>query len=248
MHLTGKVDNTASVEINGKLNPLNQKLPTELSVLFKDIDLHPTGPYSVRFLGYRLTKGKLSLDLRYSLADRKLKSTNVIIVDQLMLGEKMPGPDATKLPIKLAIAVLKDRNGKIELNVPIDGSIDDPNFHLGNVISRAIVNVLTKIVTSPFAALGAVFGGKGEEMSYQDFDAGRSELLPASAEKLDTLVKGLYERPGLQLEIEGSIDPKTDLTGLRRQKLEKSFRVAKWNTLRKSDQTQTTADSIQADS
>ena len=245
LHLTGKVDNTAPVEITGKLNPLNQKLPTELSILFKDIDLHPTGSYSVKFLGYRLNKGKLSLDLRYSLADRKLKSTNVIIVDQLMLGEKIPGPDATKLPIKLAVAVLKDRNGKIELDVPIDGSIDDPNFHLGKVISRAIVNVLTKIVTSPFAALGAVFGGKGEEISFQDFEPGHSELLPASAEKLDALVKGLYERPGLQLEIEGSIDPKTDLAGLRRQKLEKRFRLAKWNSLRKSDQTETRPESIQ---
>lgn len=245
LHLTGKVDNTAPVEITGKLNPLNQKLPTELSVLFKDIDLHPTGPYSVKFLGYRLNKGKLSLELRYNLADRKLKSTNIITIDQLMLGEKIPGPDATKLPIKLAIAVLKDRNGKIQLDVPIDGSIDDPNFHLGKVISRAIVNVLTKIVTSPFSALGAVFGGKGEEISYQDFDPGRSELLPASTEKLDTLVKGLYERPGLQLEIEGSIDPKTDLAALRRQKLDKTFRFTKWNSQRKSEQAQTTVDSMQ---
>ncbi|MDB6059451.1 MAG: hypothetical protein JWO95_3295 [Verrucomicrobiales bacterium] len=245
LHLTGKVDNTAGVEITGKLNPLNQKLPTELNILFKDIDLHPTGPYSVKFLGYRLNKGKLSLDLQYNLTDRKLKSKNVIILDQLILGEKIPGPDASKLPIKLAIAVLKDRNGKIELDVPIDGSIDDPSFHLGKVIRGAILNVLTKIVTSPFSALGAVFGGKGEEISYQDFDPGHSELLAASAEKLDTLVKGLYERPGLQLEIEGSIDPKTDLTAMRRQTLEKTFRLTKWNTLRKSDQTESKPESVQ---
>ncbi len=245
LHLIGKVDNTAPVEITGKLNPLNQKQPTELNILFKAIDLHPTGPYSVKFLGYRLNKGKLSLDLRYNLADRKFKSSNVIVVDQLMLGEKISGPDATKLPIKLAIAVLKDRNGKIELDVPIDGSIDDPSFHLGKVIRGAILNVLTKIVTSPFAALGAVFGGKGDEISFQDFEPGRSELLPASVEKLDALVNGFYERPGLQLEVEGSIDSKTDLTALRRQKLEKNFRLTKWNAMRKSDQSDTKPESIQ---
>ncbi|MGZ4974038.1 MAG: DUF748 domain-containing protein, partial [Limisphaerales bacterium] len=245
IRLTGKVDNTAPVEITGKLNPLNQKQPTELNILFKDIDLHPTGPYSVKFLGYRLNKGKLSLDLRYTLTDRKLTSSNVIVLDQLMLGEKISGPDAMKLPIKLAIAVLKDRNGKIELDVPIDGSIDDPSFHLGKVIRGAILNVLTKIVTSPFSALGAVFGGRGEEISFQDFEPGHNELLPASVEKLDALVKGLYERPGLQLEIEGSIDSKTDLTALRRQKLEKNFRLTKWNAMRKSDQSDTKPESIQ---
>ena len=245
LRLVGKVDATAPVEITGKLNPLNQKQPTELNILFKDIDLHPTGPYSVKFLGYRLNKGKLSLELHYNLTERKLTSTNIIVVDQLMLGEKIPGADATKLPIKLAIAVLKDRNGKIQLDVPIDGSVDDPSFHLGKVIRGAIVNVLTKIVTSPFAALGAVFGGKGEEISFQDFEPGHSDLLPASIEKLDALVKGLYERPGLQLEVEGSVDSKTDLTALRRQNLDRNFRLTKWNAMRKSDQAETKPESIQ---
>ncbi len=243
--LAGKVDETAPVEITGKLTPFNQKQPTEIKISFKNVDLHPAGPYTGKFLGYRLNKGKLSMDLTYNIAEGKLKSQNRIVLDQLMLGEKVESAEATKLPVRLAIAVLKDRNGRIELDVPIDGSLDDPQFHLGKVISRALLNVVTKIITSPFAALSAVFGGKGEEISFQEFDPGSSELLPASTEKLDTLVKGLYERPGLQVEIEGSVDPVTDLDALRRLKLQKEFLTRKWKSLRKSEQARVKPDEVQ---
>lgn len=240
VNLLGKVDKSAPVEITGKLSLLNQKQPTELKIAFKNVDLHSAGPYSGKFLGYRLNKGKLSMDLTYHVAERKLRSQNLIVLDQLMLGERVESPDAIKLPVRLAIAVLKDRNGRIELDVPIDGSLDDPEFHLGKIINGAILDVITKIVTSPFAALSAVFGGKSEEMSFQEFYPGSSELLPASIEKLDTLVKGLYERPGLQLEIEGSVDPNTDLNALRSQKLQNEFRTKKWKSLRKSEQARVT--------
>jgi hypothetical protein len=245
LNLAGKVGETAPVEITGKVNPFDQKQPAEFKISFKDVDLHPVGPYTGKFLGYRLNKGKLSMELNYHLADNKLKSENLIVLDQLMLGEKVESAEATKLPVRLAIAVMKDRNGRIELNVPIDGSLDDPQFHLGKVISRAVINIFTKIVTSPFAALGAVFGGKGEEISFQEFDAGSSELLPASAQKLDALVKGLYERPGLQVEIEGSIDPRTDLDALRKLKLQREFRTKKWKSLRKSEQARMKPDDVQ---
>jgi hypothetical protein len=153
-------------------------------------------------------------------------------------------PDATKLPVRLAVAILKDREGKIKLDVPIEGSIDDPQFRLHKVIVSAIESLLTKIVTSPFAALSAVFGGKGEELSYQEFAPGSSELQPGSKEKLDSLAKGLYERPGLQLEIQGSIDPDSDREGLRREKLEQRIRTAEWASLRKSERETLTADKV----
>jgi hypothetical protein len=245
INLRGKVEKTGPVAITGRLNPLNQKQPTELKVTFEDVDLHSAGPYSGKFLGYRLNKGKLSMKLEYQVAEGKLKSQNLIVLDQLMLGEKVEGPDATKLPVRLAIAVLKDRNGRIELNVPIDGSLDDPQFHVGKVISRALLNVVTKIVTSPFAALSAVFGGKGEEVSFQEFEPGSSVLSPASIEKLDLLVKGLIERPGLQVEIEGSVDSKGDLEALRRQKLQTEFLVRKWKSLRKSEQARRKPEEVQ---
>src|SRR5262249_22184239 len=136
----------------------------------------------------------------------------------------------------LAVAVLKDRSGKIQLDVPIEGSLDDPQLHLGKLITGAIVNVITKIVTSPFAALGAIFGGKGEELSFLDFAPGSAELQPGSLEKLSALTKGLYDRPGLDIEIEGSVDPAADREALARQKLENDVRMGKWTALRKSEQ------------
>lgn len=242
--LTGKVDNTAPMEISGKINPLGRNQFSDVKVNFRGIELIPTSPYSGRFLGYRLSKGKLSLDLHYQLADGKLKGQNLVTVDQLTLGEKVESPDATKLPVRLGIAILKDRSGRIELDVPVEGSLADPEFRLGRVITRAIVNVFTKIVTSPFSALGAVFGGKGEEVSFQEFAAGSFELQESSKGKLDVVAKGLFERPGLQLEIEGSVDAEADRAALRRQKLQKQFRTKKWMALRKSEQSRLTPDQM----
>jgi hypothetical protein len=245
VNLTGKVDNTAPMAITGKINPLSTNGFTDLKVNFRGIELIPTSPYSGKFLGYRLNKGKLSLDLHYQLAGDKLKGQNLVTVDQLMLGDKVESPDATKLPVRLGIAILKDRSGKIELDVPVEGSLSDPAFRLGKVITRALVNVFTKIVTSPFAALGAIFGGKGEEVSFQDFAAGSAELQEASKQKLDAVARGLFERPGLQLEIEGSADAAADRDGLRRLKLEKEFRTKKWTALRKADRAQITPEQVE---
>ncbi len=245
IHLTGQVDNTAPMEITGKINPLSKKEYTDVKVIFRGIELVPTSPYAGKFIGYRLSKGKLSLDLHYHLAEGRLKGENVVSLDQLTLGEKVESPDATTLPVKLGIAILKDRSGKIDLDVPVEGSLSDPEFRLGKVITRALVNVITKIVTSPFAALGSLFGGKGEEVSYQDFAPGSAELQASNRVKLDTLAKGLFERPGLQLEIEGSVDATADRNALRRLKLEKAFRTRKWTSLRKSERSRLTPDQVQ---
>ena len=220
LHLQGTVDKTARAEITGKINPWNSKQPMDLTLSLKEMDLLPGDPYSGKYLGYRLKKGKLSAQLSYQVAERKLKSENRLILDQLTLGQKVESPDATKLPVRLAIALLKDRDGKIALEIPVNGSLDDPQFNLGKVVYRAIETVLTRIVTSPFSALAALFGGKGEELSFQEFQPGSTNLLPAAIAKLDVLANGLYERPELQLEIEGSADPQTDLEALRRADIE----------------------------
>jgi hypothetical protein len=238
------VDNVGPVDITGTINPFSKNQTNELKIVVKNVDLSPTSPYVGKFAGYRLAKGKLQMDLAYHLHERQVKAENLITLDQFTFGEKVNSPDATRLPIRLAIAILKDRDGKIRLDVPIEGSLDDPQFRLHKVIVHAIVNILTKIATSPFSVLGALFGGKGEEISYQDFAPGSFDLLPASKEKLDSLVKGLYERPGLQLEIEGSVDPDADRDGLRRVALEKQLRTGKWMSLRKSERATTTADEV----
>ena len=201
----------------------------DLTVALKEMDLLPEDPYSGKYLGYRLKKGKLSAQLSYQVTERKLKSENHLTLDQLTLGQKVESADATRLPVRLAIALLKDRDGRIALDLPVNGSLDDPQFNLGKVVYRAIETVLTRIVTSPFSALGALFGGKGEELSFQEFQPGSTNLLPAAIAKLDVLANGLYERPELQLEIEGSADPLTDLEALRRAELNKQLLVQKWN-------------------
>jgi Domain of Unknown Function (DUF748) len=244
VNLHAKVDNVGPVEITGAINPFDERSTNEIKITVKDVDLTPASAYSRKFAGYRIAKGKLNLALAYHLQGRNLKSENLITLDQFTFGEKVDSPDATKLPVRLGVAILKDRNGKITLDVPVEGSLDDPKFKLNKVIVMAIENILVKIVTSPFAVLGALFGGKGEELNYQEFAPGSFELQAAGTNKLDSLVKGLYERPGLQLEIAGSIDPNADRDGVRRVALEKQLRTAKWQFLRKSERTTTTPEQI----
>jgi hypothetical protein len=244
LNLAGRIDRTGQFEVIGKLNPLMKNTPTDLKVNLHGVNLVPASPYAGRFLGYRLTGGKLDLQVSYTISDQRLDAKNVLGIDHFTLGEKVESPDATHLPVKLAVALLKDRNGKIELDVPIEGNLDDPEFHYGKVISRVVVNIITKLVTSPFAVLGAIFGGKGEEVSYQDFAAGEVELQASQADKLEALINGLTERPGLQLAIEGSFDPVSDAEGLRRQKLRKQFRSNKWAGLRRSEQAETSPEQI----
>lgn len=244
VNLHAKVENVGPVHITGTINPFSEHTTNELKIAVNDVDLIPTSPYSGKFAGYRIAKGKLDLSLVYHLDGRNLKSENQITLDQFTFGDKVDSPDATKLPVRLAVAILKDRSGKIELDVPIEGSLDDPQFRLHKVLVRAVVNLLTKVATSPFSLLGSAFGGKGEEIKYQDFGPGSSDLVAAGKEKLDALVKGLYARPGLQLEIEGSVDPEADRDGLRRAVLEKRLLTAKWLSLRKSAREATTPDQV----
>jgi hypothetical protein len=244
VNLHAKVDNVGPVDITGTINPFSKDQTNEIKIAVNSVDLTPLSPYSGKYAGYRIAKGKVSVALAYHLHGRDLKSENVITVDQFTFGEKVNSPDATKLPVRLGVAVLKDRNGKIILDVPIEGSLEDPQFRLHKVIVRAIWNIVEKAITSPFAVLGAMFGGKGEEIRYEDFPPGTSELTAASKEKLDVINKALYERPGLKLEISGSVDTNTDLDGLRAVHLEKELRSRKWQSLRKADRATTTPDQI----
>jgi hypothetical protein len=244
LDLRAKVENTGPVEITGTVNPLPDKLAADLKLVVKNMDLTPTSPYSGKYAGYEIAKGKLGVDLAYKIADRKLDAKNVIVLDQFTFGRKVESPEATKLPVKLGVAVLKDRNGRIEIDVPVQGSLDDPEFRFGQMIPRAIWNVLTKVLTSPFSVLGSMFGGKGEELSYQEFTPGRASLQQANQQKLDSLIKALYERPALQVEIEGSVDENADRDGLRRVKLMKQLRTRKWMSLGKSERATTTPEQL----
>ena len=234
--LNAKMDGVGPVAITGTINPLNGAQTNEIKISVKNMDLTPTSPYAGKFAGYGIAEGKLNLDLTYELVGKKLKSKNIITLDRFTFGEKVESKDATHLPVRLAIAILKDRDGKIILDVPIEGSIDDPKFRISKVVERALVNILEKVATSPFSLLGAVFGGGGEELGFQEFAPGSAELTAADKSKLDSLVKGLVARPALRLEITGSIDPAGDREGLQRAALDQEIRTRKWQHLRKSEQ------------
>jgi hypothetical protein len=217
--LNGKLDRYAPVGINGELNLLSATLYTDIHVKFDGVELTSVTPYSGRFAGYRIEKGKLSVDVRYKVEDRKLDAEQRFIIDQLVLGEKVDSPDAINLPLRLAVALLKDRNGVIDLGLPVTGSLDDPKFRLGPIVWKAFVNLLTGISTSPFKLLGGMFGG-GEEVNLIDFDPGSATLDAAASEKLAALTKALRERPQLALEIPATYSPDGDYTPLAARQLE----------------------------
>ncbi|HXR48527.1 MAG TPA: DUF748 domain-containing protein [Candidatus Limnocylindrales bacterium] len=244
VNLHAAVDGVGPVDITGRINPFSGTGTNHVQISVKDVDLTPTSPYAGKFAGYRIAMGKLNLDLVYDLVGKKLESKNVITLDQFTFGERVESPDATHLPVRLAIAILKDRDGKIVLDVPVEGSLDDPKFRIGKVVTYALVNILTKVATSPFSLIGAAFGGGGEELGYQDFAPGSAELTPADKQKLDTLVKALFARPGLNLEISGSIDPSADHDGLQRVILDKQLHTRKWLSLRKSQQATLTPEQV----
>ena len=244
INLHALIDNVGPADITGHINPFSGTQTNEIKISVKDVDLTPTSPYAGKFAGYRIARGKLNLDLAYNLVGKKLSSKNIITLDQFTFGEKVNSPDATHLPVRLAVAIMKDREGKIILDVPVEGSLDDPQFRIGKVVTRAILNILTKVATSPFSLLGAVFGGGGEELGYQDFAPGSAELSPDNVKKLDSLVKGLYERPALQLEIAGSVDAPTDRDAFQRTALEKQLRTRQWQALSQAERGTTTPDQI----
>jgi len=212
--LTGKVDRYAPVTIRGQINPLSEQAFTDILMKFEGIELTTFTPYSGKFAGYKIDRGKMNLDLRYRLNKRYLEGENKIVLDQLTLGEPIEGPDVTSLPVKLAIALLKDSKGVIDLDIPVSGSLDDPEFSLFPIILKVLMNLLWKLVTAPFALLGALFGGSGDDLQFMAFAPGSDSLSAPEAEKLMTVAKGLQERPGLQLDLRGTASKTVDRDAL----------------------------------
>ncbi len=209
LELDGQVDRYAPVRIAGQLNLLSPATYIDIEGDFSNIDLTSFNPYSTKFIGYQIAKGKLSIDTSYKVEDNQLAALHAVKVDQLEFGEKIDSPDAIGLPVKLAVALLKDSQGVIQLELPVEGTVDDPQFKLGPIIWKVFVGLLTKIVTAPFALLGNLFGG-GEDLSYIDFMPGSADLSSEATEKVTTLRKALTERPALRLDIPWTAVPSID--------------------------------------
>ena len=226
LDLRGSYDNIAPLNITAKINPLSAKPYLDLQADVKGIEMTAFSPYSGKYAGYAIEKGKLSLFVNYKIANDQLQAENRLFLDQLTFGEKVESPDATKLPVLLAVSLLKNRKGEIDVNLPISGSLNDPQFSIGGLVIKVIVNLIVKAVTSPFALIGSVFGS-GEELSYIEFDFGRARLTPAAEKTLETLAKALVDRPGLRLEIEGQVDPEPDREGLKQARIGRKVRALK---------------------
>jgi hypothetical protein len=220
--LNGSVDRYAPAHIWGETNLLSQTTYTDISMSYRGIDLTDVTPYSGHFAGYKIAKGKLTVDLKYHIEDRKLTASHHIVVDQLQLGDKVDSPDAVKLPLKLAISLLKDRNGVIDLDLPVTGSLDDPQFRIGPIIWKVFVNLLEKAVTAPFSLLGHLFGG-GDQVNVVEFAPGSAALDATATTRLHSIIKALDARPGLELDVPITFSVVTDTPALAQSHLQSAL-------------------------
>jgi hypothetical protein len=246
--LQGKVDGLAPVAVTGKVNPLSAQAFTDLKIAMKNIELVPVGPYVGKFAGYELARGSLNVDVKCRVAQRKIDCTNVVTIDQFTFGNATHSPVATKLPVRLAVALLRDTAGRIVIDVPVQGSLDDPDIRSGRVIWRVVTNLLVKVATSPFTLIGSMFGGeKGQDLSFLRFAVGETDpTSEAEAKKLDVVAKALLGRPTLRLEIVGGYDEVADGPALREQALDNKLRNIIWAD-RRMVEPDLTLDQIQLD-
>ena len=223
--LSGRVGKVGSLKIAGTINPLSEDTFTDLTISLGGMDLTAEGPYSSKFVGYGLSKGKLSLDLKYKVSQKQLEAENKVVVDQLTFGEKVDSPDAISLPVMLAVALLKDRHGRIDIDLPIRGDLKDPDFKYGKAVLSVLLNLLTKIVASPFTLIGSLIPGGGDEESLQfiAFHPGSVTVPDEESKKIEVLAKGLEERPGLRLDITGTADPALDRQAIGMRKLKEQL-------------------------
>ena len=225
--LRGKAEGTASLEILGKLNPLAKPLALDITGKVRDLELPPLSPYAVKYSGYGINRGKLSVDVNYVvLPDGRLTASNKLVLNQLSFGDKVEGATAS-LPVKLAVALLADRNGVIDIDLPISGSLNDPQFSLGPVIVKVILNLIAKAITAPFSLLASAFGGSAEELGVVGFASGSAVLAPEGQASLDKVGKALADRPALQLTVVGTSSLEAERDGWRRARLDAMLRAEK---------------------
>jgi hypothetical protein len=230
--IRGNLENHSPLSITGVINPLRGDLYLDVKVSFKDIELSPLTPYSNTYLGYNVDQGKLSLDLTYHVEKKTLSSQNKIFIDQFTLGRKVRSAKATKLPVRLAIALLKDRKGEINLALPVVGRTDDPKFSVWGALPQILKNLLVKAATAPFTLLSSMFGGT-EDLRTVYFAAGSNQIIKTEQDKLLKLSRAMHDRPTLSLEISGFVESSRDSEGYRNEMLLKKMEMEKFQTLAK---------------
>lgn len=216
--LDGDVDQYGDVRVRGALAPMAVTDNTDITLSFRNIPLNNLNPYATTFAGWRINDGRLTVDLHYLLEHRQMKGQNRVVINTIQLGDEVPDYKGTHLPLRLAVALLEDSDGKIDLDLPVSGSLDDPQFSYGQIVWKALVNVVTKVVTAPFRALGALLGGEGFDSVY--FIPGEASVAPPEREKLEKVAGVMAKRPKMQLQIAGSYDPDVDSKELARARVD----------------------------
>jgi hypothetical protein len=221
VNIVGQVDESGSADISGELRPAAPTDYLQMDVVFKNVHMPRLTPYSAKFAGRKIQDGKLSLDLQYRIEQGRLNSSNNFLIEQLALGDKVDSPEAANLPLDLAVALLEDSNGRIDIDLPVTGDLNDPEFHYGAVVWKAVGNLLLKAVTAPFKLLGALIpgGGDGEELQFISFEPGSAALSAGETAHLDTIAEAIAKRPQLLLKVPSAYSATTDKEGLQQARL-----------------------------
>lgn len=245
----GKVDRYAPVTIKGALNPFNPLASLDIATSFKRVELTTLTPYSGKFAGFRIRKGRLNLDLHYLITNGQLKAENKVVVEQLQLAEKVDSPDAVDLPIRLAIALLKDTEGRISIELPVSGDLNNPQFSVMPIVWQTLRNLVLRAAQAPFKFIGGLISGGGsEDLGTVAFAPGSSELSGDAQSTLDKLASALKERPELRLEIEGTSAQSSDGPLIAQQRLEREYQANWYKILqRRGDKVPANASMLQVD-
>ena len=214
--IDGEVDKYGSTKLQGSLDSSNPKLYTDLDFNFKNLALHSLSGYSASFAGYKINSGKLYLDLGYDIRNSQLQGSNSVIINKIVLGDEVEDENVTHLPLGFVIGLLEDNDGVIDLNLPVEGNLDEPDFKYGTLVWKTLGNLITKAVTAPFAVLGAAMGLDGDELSYIEFEPGRTVITPPQREKLDNIAKMMTKRPKISLEVPAVYAKELDIFALKR--------------------------------
>lgn len=247
--ISGKVDRYAPVSIQGQLTPFDPLNSLDIATHFRNVELTTITPYSGKFAGYRIRKGRLNLDLHYRIEQGQLNAENKVLVENLQLGEKVDSPDAVDLPVRLAVALLKDTQGRISIELPVKGNLNDPQFSVMPVVWQTLRNLVLRAAQAPFKFVAGLVGGSGDmDLSTVPFAAGSAELSGDARQALDTLAKALQERPTLRLEVEGQSAQHADGPLLAEQRLQREFRTTWYKVLqRRGDKVPASPDELTVD-
>ncbi|GAA5180006.1 DUF748 domain-containing protein [Niveibacterium umoris] len=246
IELKGAVDGLAPLEISGQLAPLRNDRFLDMKVAVKGYELSALSSYAAKYVGYGIERGKLSMDLRYKIENRTLSAENHVFLDQLTFGDKVESPDATSLPVRFAVNLLKNSRGEIDINLPVGGTLDDPQFSVGGIIWNMILNFFGKVISSPFSFL-AGGGGAAGDLSYLAFTPGSAKLDAEAIKRLEGVAKALKERPALDLDLTGRADPLVDAEGLKRESFQRKVRALKLQEMVKAGESGGSMDEVRID-